>query len=146
MYDKKEKTDIVGIAKLSCDSLVDFVGKDIDLEVIQSEGFVNQYSSIKEAIQYLTELKNNIDETVKECVKNNFYITGSPSIKTDSCSFTYIPETTRETFDSKRFRSECPDLYKQYVKISNVDESIRVTMAQPTDKKCDKDVGDVVSE
>lgn len=38
----------------------------------------------------------------------------------------YIAETTRETFDSKQFKADMPDLYNEYVKFSSVKPSVRI--------------------
>lgn len=47
-------------------------------------------------------------------------------IETEDITITYVPESERETFDSKRFRSENPDTYDDYVKFSTVKPSVRV--------------------
>lgn len=39
---------------------------------------------------------------------------------------TYIAETERETFDSKQFKADMPDLYDEYVKFSKVKPSVRI--------------------
>ena len=45
-------------------------------------------------------------------------------------SITYVAETTRETFDSKKFKKENPDVYDEYVKISPVKSSIRIKVKE----------------
>lgn len=52
--------------------------------------------------------------------------TGTKKIESAHLDITYIDETTRETFDSKRLKAENPDLYDEYVKISNVKASVRI--------------------
>lgn len=47
-------------------------------------------------------------------------------IDTDTVTVSYIGATTRETFDSKAFKSELPELYDVYTKFSNVSPSIRI--------------------
>ena len=39
---------------------------------------------------------------------------------------TYIAPTTRNRFDSKRFREELPELYEEYQTTSNVKGSVRI--------------------
>ena len=39
-----------------------------------------------------------------------------------------IEASDRETFDSKKFRADQPDLYDQYVKLTSVKPSIRITV------------------
>lgn len=53
---------------------------------------------------------------------------GILKIETDELTITYIAETSRETFDSKTFRKDNPDLYDEYVKISNVSASVRMKL------------------
>lgn len=47
-------------------------------------------------------------------------------IETDKLTITLIDETTRESFDTKKFREENRDLYDEYVKLSTVKASIRI--------------------
>lgn len=45
-------------------------------------------------------------------------------------SITYVAETTRESFDSKKFKKENPDVYDEYVKLSPVKSSIRIKVKE----------------
>ena len=38
----------------------------------------------------------------------------------------YVPATDRESLDTKLLKEECPDVYNEYVKISEVKSSVRV--------------------
>ena len=53
---------------------------------------------------------------------------GILSIETDDLTITYVAPTSRESFDSKAFRRDNPDLYDEYVKISNVSASVRMKL------------------
>ena len=66
------------------------------------------------------ELKQRI---LEEMERNNIL-----KIDTDELSITYIAPTSRETFDHKSFRKDNPDLYDEYVKISNVSASVRMKL------------------
>jgi hypothetical protein len=44
----------------------------------------------------------------------------------DGIKINYIAEGTRETFDSKQFKADMPDLYDEYVKFSKVKPSVRI--------------------
>ena len=48
----------------------------------------------------------------------------------EEVSISYIPEGDRESFDSKAFRKDHPDLYDEYVKISRVKASIRIKVTE----------------
>ena len=49
-------------------------------------------------------------------------------IDNDYLSITYVEPTYKETFDSKTFRAEHPDLYDEYIKMSDVKASVRVKL------------------
>lgn len=51
---------------------------------------------------------------------------GITKIDTDTVTVSYIGATTRETFDSKAFKADMPELYGEYTKFSDVSPSIRV--------------------
>lgn len=53
---------------------------------------------------------------------------GIKSIKTDYFSMTYIEPSRRSTFDSKKFAQEHPEEYEKYLKISQVKESLKITL------------------
>lgn len=46
--------------------------------------------------------------------------------ESDQVCINYIAETDRETFNSKKFRSDNPDLYDKYVDIKPVKANVRV--------------------
>lgn len=74
--------------------------------------------ALKEIKEKEEELKQNI---LIEMEKKNIL-----KLETDSLTVTYIAPAERETFDSKRFREDNPDLYDEYVKFSPVKSSIRI--------------------
>lgn len=45
----------------------------------------------------------------------------------DNMRLTYIEPSTKETFDSKKFKEENPESYKNYIKTTKVKSSIRIT-------------------
>lgn len=52
---------------------------------------------------------------------------GVVKIESDNVRINYIAETTRETFDSKQFKADMPELYDEYVKFSKVKASVKIT-------------------
>ena len=50
------------------------------------------------------------------------------SIKTEEMVISYVSETTRETFDSKKLRADDPDLYDKYCRITPVKSNIRIKL------------------
>ena len=54
------------------------------------------------------------------------YNNGIKKFNSDKLDITYIEESTKETFDSKQFKADYPDVYEKYVKTSKVSDSIRI--------------------
>ena len=79
----------------------------------------NQMKSLKE--QY-DAFKTDLLEAME---KN-----GVLKIDIDGIKINYIAETERETFDSKQFKADMPDLYDEYVKFSKVKPSVRIKVEQ----------------
>lgn len=102
-------------------------GVVVTKELVASADFSQKYEYLLGLISYLDSIKKAVDSGVKEIVKDNYFETGESSVVSEGFRFTYVPATTREGVDTKKLKTENPELYKQYVKISNVNESFRVT-------------------
>lgn len=83
--------------------------------------FERQLKAIKEQEE---ELKKAILEEMesKGIIKVEDEING--------ISITYVAESYRETFDSKLFRKEHPDVYDEFVRMSPVKSSVRIKMKE----------------
>ena len=66
------------------------------------------------------------EEELKQKILEEMESKGIVSIKTPELTISYVAPTTRETFDSKTFRKDHPDLYDDYVSISLVKGSVRL--------------------
>lgn len=75
---------------------------------MQKKAFNEKYDSFKTALLEAME-KHGVTKFDGEDVK-----------------ITYVAETTKETFDSKQFKADMPDLYDEYVKFSKVKSSVRI--------------------
>lgn len=51
---------------------------------------------------------------------------GVIGLSTDEVSVTYIPESDRETLDTKALKQDLPELFDDYVKMTKVKSSIRI--------------------
>ena len=71
------------------------------------------------------EIKSKQDE-LKQRILAEMEEHGILKVETDELTITYVAPTSRETFDSKAFRKDNPDLYDEYVKISTVSASVRM--------------------
>ena len=58
---------------------------------------------------------------------------GILKIETDELTITYVAPTSRETFDSKALRKDKPDLYDEYVRLSNISASVRMKVKECTE-------------
>ena len=68
------------------------------------------------------------EDALKEAIKAEMEARGILKVedKTNGMTITYIAPTSRETFDSKKFKADKPDLYDEYVKFTPVKSSIRI--------------------
>ena len=71
------------------------------------------------------ELKQRILEEMEEH--------GLLKIETDELTITYVAPTSRESFDSKAFRKDNPDLYDEYITISPVKSQVRMKVKECTE-------------
>lgn len=66
------------------------------------------------------------EEILKQRILEEMERNGLLKIDTPHLLINYIAGTDRETFDSKSFRKEHPDLYDDFVKMTPVKASIRI--------------------
>ena len=94
-------------------SLSDFIPED-------------KLKKLTSAITQIEELTKFVDTVKKEILSK----LSENKIKTASFGifkFSKLESTTRETFDSKAFKEQMPELALKFTKISKVSESIRIT-------------------
>ena len=100
------------------DELIVFEGKTPLLNPAVSIKLAEFERMVKEVKEKQDELKQRILEEMES--------KGILSIKTPELTISYVAPTTRETFDSKTFRKDHPDLYDEYINISLVKGSVRM--------------------
>lgn len=88
----------------------------LDADVQQT--IINMELAIKDLKEREEELKRTILNEMEE--KNII------KVESDNLLINYIASTDRETFNTKVFREEQPDLYDEYVKLTPVKPSIRI--------------------
>jgi regulator of replication initiation timing len=89
----------------------------------------NKLAEFERAVK---EIKAKQDE-LKQRILAEMEEHGILKIDTDQLTITYVAPTSRETFDSKAFRKDNPDLYDEYVKISTVSASVRMKVKECTE-------------
>lgn len=66
------------------------------------------------------------EDALKEAILSEMESKGIIKVDTGDLLISYIAPTDRETFDSKQFRNDHPDLFDEYVKFSSVKSQIRI--------------------
>lgn len=97
-----------------------------DGKITVAEDMVNkiiEFNKAKKEMEYQeTLLKEGLLNAMKETGIKNFVINGlSATVKEGS---------TRTTIDSKRLKTECPDIYQAYSKTTEVKPSLVLTVSE----------------
>lgn len=87
-----------------------------------SEDIEKQIVSIEKRIKKLKEQQDSMKAALLATMEAKNLI----KLETDKLVISYVAPTDRESFDSKKFREDNPDLYDEYVKITPVKSSIRI--------------------
>ena len=84
----------------------------------------NKIAEFERQMKLIEEAEN----ALKEAIKAEMEAKGILKVEdaTNGMTISYIAPTSRETFDSKRFKADKPDMYDEYVKITPVKASIRI--------------------
>lgn len=88
----------------------------------------NTIFAIENEIKKLSELRDNYKKAlIKEIEDRNIE---KCNIKNDLFTLTYKGPSTRESLDSKSLKEDMPEIYNEYVKITNVSSSISVKLKE----------------
>ena len=82
-------------------------------------------NEIANVMKQLAELKE-AEKALKDSLLEEMQKRNIKKIDTPKLTITYVDETTKETFDSKSFRTDHRDLYDEYVKISDVKAYVKI--------------------
>ena len=81
-----------------------------------------EFAELERQIKILAEKEKVIKAHILQAMEDNRVI----KIDNDRFTITYVAATDRESFDSKAFKADYPDLYDTYVKIAPVASSLRI--------------------
>ena len=81
-----------------------------------------QLAAIEEKMELLQAKKDLILQNIKDFMA----LKNIDKAATDLADFTYIPEATRTSFDSAKFKKDRPDVYGLYLKTSTTKAQVRV--------------------
>lgn len=99
---------------IGCDLLVtEISGQELPADIAET---VNEIERIKAEINQL-EWDLNVERSKLEEWLRNENVT---KLTTGLAIYSVTAETTRESFDSKKFKAECPDIYEKFTKITTV--------------------------
>lgn len=117
MHLRNEVAEFVSLEKVDddfIDSLIadDIAGKPIASVVPETiKSSEDDYIEISRRIEELEEKRDNLKDKILEEMKSNY----QKSVDTGKVLYTIKDESTRSSFDDKRFKEEHEDLYKQYI-------------------------------
>ena len=114
------------------DLLTDYtnLAKDTSSVLEEIEAFKEKYIEIFEKYN---ELLNKVADNeakqleLKENLVTSMESANIASIGNDMFKVAFIAATTRNTFDTTKFKKEHQDLYQDYVKVSNVKAYVKIT-------------------
>lgn len=88
----------------------------------------NKIASFEKLIKELKEQ----EEALKEAIKAEMEAKGLLKVEDEinGITISYVAETMRESFDSKKFKAENPDVYDEYIRFSPVKSSIRIKVKE----------------
>lgn len=83
-----------------------------------------QLAMLIESTKKLEEIKKQVLDSIKESLEEQ----GMTSFENDRIKITLVPDSTKTSFDSKKFKEEHPDMYINYTKTSNTKGYVKVTL------------------
>ena len=84
--------------------------------------------TIEKEIKKLKELSDNYKKLLIQEIEERGFT--KCSIKNDLFTLSYKAPTTRETLDSKKLKEDMPEIYDEYVKISDVSSSVSIRLKE----------------
>lgn len=84
--------------------------------------------AIESEIKKLTEIKENYKQALIKEIEDRGLL--KCNISNELFTLTYKGASTRESLDSKSLKADMPEIYNEYVKISNVSSSISVKLKE----------------
>ena len=83
---------------------------------------VRKIAEFEDAMKKLKKAEDNLKKEILEEMEEKNIV----KIENETMTISYIGATGRETFNSKKFRTDNPNLYDEYCKIIPVKSSIRI--------------------
>ncbi len=74
------------------------------------------------------KLINEQEDILKEAIRAEMEAKGILKIDDEEMQISYVAQSYRETFDSKKFKEENSDMYDEYIKLVPAKSSIRIKL------------------
>ena len=94
-----------------------------DLQTVDAR----ELNAFAHVVMQIKQLEASI-APVREAIKNEMEQRGILTLEIGGVRVSYVAPTTRQTFDSARFKKDHADLYNQYQKESTVKSSVRISL------------------
>lgn len=133
---RDEKIEIIEVPRKSKEEVKALLQAELNNEIYQPKDLVPQKMlekviELEAVIQSINEQKKEAEEQAKE-LKNELMQAmenrGIKSYETDRIKITYILPSTREIIDSKRLKSEYPEIAEKVTRETKTKASIRITL------------------
>lgn len=98
-----------------------------DVLTTANEKAIAVVRDLSDVLVEIAELEAKRD-AMKKGLEDMFEQFGVEKWQTDAFTITRVKGSTRETFDSKKFKEDNPELYTEYVRTSEVKPSIRIKL------------------
>ena len=93
-----------------------------DGNAVMGMEFMTHMLSVKNQLKKLKEVDDANNEMLLEAMEKHHLI----KFENDAIVVNYIAPTDRETFNAKKFKEQCPDVYDAYCTMKPVKASVRV--------------------
>lgn len=94
----------------------------VETGYVLDKGTMDEIKEIEKLSKALKERQDKVRAELQKVMEDNNII----KFESDEIVVNYIAPTTRESFDSKQLKTDNPDLYDLYVKLSPVKASIKI--------------------
>ena len=105
---------------------LDSVKSEVTKDVIVSEQFVNAYPTLCNTISLLSDIKKDLDNSIKSIAREEYLKSGSTHIDTDGYKVTFVAGTVSRKFNTSKFKKDHPDLYEEYMEDSLSSDYVKI--------------------
>lgn len=129
---RNEIAQLIEVERHSDEEVEALIKADIeDLNLDYSPAFPDYITENEQSLYWLGKRIKALSEeydAIKSEVLQKMIENKDKSFDTGNILITVVAPSTRETFDSKRFKAEHEDLYGEYIKKSTTKESLKLTI------------------